>query len=75
LAKYMGVICLAIETYSNLVADIWQSRSTKRSSIKPIFNDIESRSLDFISFSLDHVNHEANLVAHACAKEAFSGFH
>jgi hypothetical protein len=41
----------------------------------PIFCDIESSSLDFISFSLDHVNPEVNLVAHACAKEAFSGYH
>jgi hypothetical protein len=71
----MGVICLAIEINSNLVADIWQSRSTKRSATKPIFCDIESKSLDFISLSLDYVNHEANLLAHACAKEAFSGFH
>jgi hypothetical protein len=52
-----------------LVADMWQSRSTKRSAIKPIFCDIESWSLDFIYFSLDHVNHVTNLEAHACAKE------
>jgi hypothetical protein len=68
----MGV---TIEKKSNLVVDIWQSRSTKRLAIKPIFHDIESRSMDLISFSLDHVNHELNLVADACAKEAFSGLH
>jgi hypothetical protein len=75
LAKDMGVQRIAIETYSKLVADMWQSRSTNRSEIKPILCDIESRSLDFFSFLLDHVNHVANLVAHACAKETSSGFH
>jgi ribonuclease HI len=75
LAKDMGVRRIAIETDSNLVADMWQSRSTNMSEIKPILCDIESRSLGFFSFSLDHVNREANLVTHACAKEASSGFH
>jgi hypothetical protein len=54
---------------------MWQSRSTNKSEIKPFLCDLESRSLDFISFSLVHVNHKANLVAHACGKQAFSGFH
>jgi hypothetical protein len=49
---------------------MWQFRSTNRSEIKPILCDIESRSLDFFSFSLAHVYREANLAAHTCAKEA-----
>jgi hypothetical protein len=69
-AKDMGVRRIVVETDSKLVADMWQSRSTNRLEIKPILCDVESRSLNFFSFSLVHVYHEANLTAHARAKEA-----
>jgi hypothetical protein len=70
----MGVGRIVVETDSKLVAHMWQFRSTNRSEIKPILCDIESRSLDFFSFSLAHVYREVNLPAHTCAKEASSDF-
>ena len=46
------------------------SRDSSRSIVAPILDEIQEKSLSFISFSLRHVSRKVNTLADQCVKKA-----
>ena len=69
-AKLRGFERVQMETDSQDVVDLRNSRRSSRSLIAPVLLDIEGLADSFTSFSIHHVKRHSNVPAHLCAKNA-----
>ena len=70
LAKLVQAVHVHLDTDSEVLIELWQTRKYNRVVIWPVLNEIQELMGSFSSLSFKYVSRKANLAAHVTTKHA-----
>jgi hypothetical protein len=68
LARERGFLKVELETDCQVLVNLWNKRSTQKSEISPLIDQMEDLSRSFEGFSFHFISRTCNKLAHACAQ-------